>query len=521
MSLSPPEEESPGRNNINNSPLPKGAYFGAPGEELRRAPAFVPANLPPQERQPAPALQLPTADPTSIDTDNKDSLVEAQPVKASDANLLVSGQATEFDPESQENTKTNNPQKLFQYTLLAGFLVLLTVIGVVVATSSTRNNNEQNAPPAPTISPPISPTSSPTASSTSPPLLVENLPNYSLASLEDPFSPQSTAYAWLENHPNITNLEPWRRKQLFALATIYHAFDGKKWPLRLNNDWLDYDKHECDWYSGLLGTFNLSTSAFTYGEVGYACNQHGEYKVLFIEGGADFGYTLSNVTFPAEMGLLTKMERIRLSGNAFVGVATSPHLLPQSFFGLSNLQEFHLGTNQLNTLIPSQLGLLANLESLKLLKNEFYGPIPSQLRMLSKLAYFGLSQNELTGTIPSQLGQLSSLRRMRLNHNQFTGAIPSQLALSLDLRYLDLSYNRLSGIFPSQLGIVPGLGSFALGNNSDLAGTIPGQLCPLLAPNCQYLNANDKIRSCALGFDCSDSLCGCNCECHSVPPLDD
>ena len=92
--------------------------------------------------------------------------------------------------------------------------------------NSTNNNN---------------PTMAPTAN-------LFPLPEYTLEAIrEDPESPQAKAYDWVQADPSLTLFDSTRLQQRFVLSTFYYATAGPEWTLQ--EGWLDYDSHECNWYS--------------------------------------------------------------------------------------------------------------------------------------------------------------------------------------------------------------------------------------------------------------------------------
>ena len=125
-------------------------------------------------------------------------------------------------------------------------------------------------------------------------------------------------------------------------------------------------------------------------------------------------------------------------------------------------------------------------------KNPLSGTIPSEFGLLTSLAYLFLGQNNVTGPIPSVLGTLSSLVAVHLDATSLTGTIPVQIG--------DLSSYSLS--------------DFNIEQSTGLFGTAPSQLCELNKP-CFYLPFDkQESEQCSFAFDCSDTLCGCDCLCN-------
>ena len=105
---------------------------------------------------------------------------------------------------------------------------------------------------------------------------------------------------------------------------------------------------------------------------------------------------------PAELGGLTNLQRLSLSGNQLTGT------IPAELGNLANLQELHLGGNQLTGQIPPSLGSLANLQELSLSGNQLTGMIPAELGNLADLELLFLSENQLTGCIPVGIADVAN-----------------------------------------------------------------------------------------------------------------
>jgi Leucine-rich repeat (LRR) protein len=85
------------------------------------------------------------------------------------------------------------------------------------------------------------------------------------------------------------------------------------------------------------------------------------------------------------------------------------------------------------------------------------------------------AENAITGSIPSELGLLENLSHFVMDTNQLTGEIPEELMNLPLMEQLDVTNNKLSGV-------------------------VPEGLCA-------------AYDSSVFRFDCSASLCGCDCDC--------
>ncbi len=177
-------------------------------------------------------------------------------------------------------------------------------------------------------------------------------------------------------------------------------------------------------------------------------------------------------SIPPELSNLTNLDRLWLSDNALTGS------IPTELGNLTNLTELFLTLNELSGSIPPELSNLTNLTSLSLQANDLSGPIPPELGDLTNLTSLLLGSNRLSGPIPTELGNLTNLRSLWLGSNDLSGPIPTELATLADLHSLSLASNDLSGPIPPELGNLTNLTSLLLHNNY-LSGPIPTELANL------------------------------------------
>ena len=122
-------------------------------------------------------------------------------------------------------------------------------------------------------------------------------------------------------------------------------------------------------------------------------------------------------TLPADLGSLTELNLLDLSGNQLRGQIPDVR-------GLTELTSLDLGDNQLSGTIPDWLGSLTGLDDLSLRDNRLTGPIPAELGHLVALQDLYLDDNQLSGAIPDWLSDLGQLRNLYLNGNQLSGCVP-------------------------------------------------------------------------------------------------
>jgi hypothetical protein len=147
---------------------------------------------------------------------------------------------------------------------------------------------------------------------------------------------------------------------------------------------------------------------------------------------------------PDEIWKLSKLVKLDLSENRFSGS------IPVGLFQLGGLEKLYLiesfDTTSPRTVprtIPKEIGLLTKLKKLKMSWNGFTGTIPTEIGNLTRLTILKLRGNPLTGDIPDEFKYLESLRELDLGDTQFSGLIPGCLANIPELRRISLYTSKI------------------------------------------------------------------------------
>lgn len=205
-----------------------------------------------------------------------------------------------------------------------------------------------------------------------------------------------------------------------ALMALYNSTNGASWA---NNT---------GWADGAAGT-DCDVCAWP----GVYCNGNGRVAQLYLYANNLVG------TLPAEIGDLTSLYELDLSGNQLSGL--------------------------LSTAISHLSGL--NLTYLNLAENLFTGPIPAEIGDFTALSSLTLASNPLSGSIPPEIGSLTNMGYLNLYASQLTGTLPPELGNLTNLVVLGLFNNQLSGCFPAVYSVFCSNGTYVnLGDNPGLPG---------------------------------------------------
>ncbi|CAB9528102.1 Leucine Rich Repeat [Seminavis robusta] len=333
---------------------------------------------------------------------------------------------------------------------------------VIISLAPTPTSGNQTF--APTFA---APTAAPT------PYIIDGLPPYTLSALSDPESPQSKAYAWVQNDPLLLNYTNERLLQRFALVTFFYSTNGEMWEDKTG--WLSYlpEEDECTW-------FTKRDAEFWPEYDGPTCSENGSYHYL-----SPWENEMTG-SLPKELALLSSLIVLDVSSGRIEGS------IPETITNLSQLEVLWLGDNDMTGTINSELGLMSNLQIFVLNRNQLRGSLPSELGQLSKLRKWeSVKLDSLEGPLPSELGLLSSLKELRLDECRLSSAIPTTIGMLTNLQELHLQDNLLTSLIPTELGQLSSLEILRL-DETFMEGSIPwelgllGSLKELRLNDCQF-----------------------------------
>ncbi|RXI02910.1 hypothetical protein DVH24_002988 [Malus domestica] len=145
---------------------------------------------------------------------------------------------------------------------------------------------------------------------------------------------------------------------------------------------------------------------------------------------------------PQNLGRLTHLERLLLSGNNFTST------IPESYRNLKNLTDFDLQGTSMEGPIPYTISSLKYLKELMI--SDLNGPsmpFPT-LKYMKNIQIVILRNCSISGTIPNYLGKLTKLLTLDLSFNKLTGEIPQMIERATHLSFVCLSNNILTGEVP-------------------------------------------------------------------------
>ena len=336
------------------------------------------------------------------------SLVEAVPVKERQAEStivpeseLVEGQTVKPDPKLVSFFKSPKGGMTL-------FLLVLVILGGAIATAivctsglCTPSKEETTKIDKITVSP-----------------LRDLVPDYTLVSLEDPTSPQSKAYDFVESHYIFSDYPDWRKKQIFAIFTVFMTIG-----LDVLVEFFDIPE---EGFMQLLYTLKDEckmedvATAFSTETLVVECNEHKELIGFKFNG--LFGNWIAGIVggMPPEVSMLTNLEFARLRNVYLYNEGHLTRFFTPEWTSLPVLRTCEFSNTDVMGTLPTELGLMKQLETLLLHSNELSGTVPTEIGLMTSLSALYIHGNNLSGILPNELCSLPSLSHLHVDCNKVT-----------------------------------------------------------------------------------------------------
>ena len=300
------------------------------------------------------------------------------------------------------------------------------------------------------------------------------------AALQDRNSPQYAALEWLRRPIN-EGFSDERLLQRYALAVLFYATGGDTGKWTTTSLWLS-GSSECQWYS------TSESTVICTGGAGGSDN-------LYLE--LDLRQNGLDGSLPAEIGMLTTLQRMRLQQNTLSGS------LPSTLADLNQLEYLDLSSNRFTEEEPP-----TNKDNI--FNAAGGGVLFSRIGDMGSLTHLSLFENLIQSTIPSEIGLLSDkLRNLDLGSNAIFGTIPQEVGLLTNLVGLSVFDNMLSGSLPEGLSDLQNLEMLYIDSN-DLGPPIPLGICQLTTlrefwSDCEETGCVCCTTCCSDGFGCVET----------------
>uniref|UniRef100_A0A2N9HPR8 Protein kinase domain-containing protein n=1 Tax=Fagus sylvatica TaxID=28930 RepID=A0A2N9HPR8_FAGSY len=185
-------------------------------------------------------------------------------------------------------------------------------------------------------------------------------------------------------------------------------------------------------------------------------------------------------TLPSNLGTLTQLTSLTLSGNSLTGPIPS-------FANLTSLQKLYLDKNKFTSIPPDFFQGLTSLQNLSLNQNNQLAPwtIPTELTHSTSLVLLYAFNANIIGSLPDFFDSFPSMRELSLSLNNLTGPLPKSFGGSgIQKLWLDnqhglvglwrvyLNDNKLTGSIPDSLTNLTALQVLNISNNN-LTGSMP------------------------------------------------
>jgi Leucine-rich repeat (LRR) protein len=223
----------------------------------------------------------------------------------------------------------------------------------------------------------------------------------------------------------------WQTTQRYTMVVLFYHWTGDSaWDLLEEDGWIQEPQlqhhttttmrvtkeHECEWK-------------------GVECNSDRQVTSLLLD--SEQTTFVLNGQIPTELGLLTSLEKLDVTGHMLKGV------FPLELASLaSTLKSLHVAFNHFTSLDDELMGQLTSLETLHLSDNLLRGTLPTSMMNLGKLRVLNVAKNDaLTGNALVMMNAWPNLQELDVSNTRIGGSIPDQIGNWSSLELLDLGFS--------------------------------------------------------------------------------
>ncbi|XP_044985021.1 receptor-like protein EIX2 [Hordeum vulgare subsp. vulgare] len=145
----------------------------------------------------------------------------------------------------------------------------------------------------------------------------------------------------------------------------------------------------------------------------------------------------------------TSLKYLNLESNYIYGV------FPAQLGNLTSLEVLQLRENRIKGMIPDTLTSLCSLRIFELTYNDVQGDVTEFIERLPKCSWSQLQElhlghNNITGSLSDWIRHLSSLSTLDLSFNRLTGPLTTAIGTLSNLIYLNIGYNQMDGLITQE-----------------------------------------------------------------------
>lgn len=258
-----------------------------------------------------------------------------------------------------------------------------------------------------------------------------------------PHSPVWKALQWMTLKDPLRPVPSgWQTTQRYAMVALFYHWTGdSSWDLLEEDGWIQEPpphhtvmrvtkEHECEWR-------------------GVECNSEKKVTSLLLD--SEQTTFVLNGQIPSELGLLTSLETLDVTGHLLKGV------FPPELASLGpSLKSLYVDFNRFTSLDAELMGKLTSLEILHLSDNLLRGTLPTTMVNLSQLRVLDVANNNaLAGNALVMMNAWPNLQELDVTNTRIGGSLPDHIGELSNLELLGLGFSPVRFIAVVSFHFVP------------------------------------------------------------------